>query len=61
LKFYRKMSYKACQRQYWTQCGINAQQGMLIDAADDFLLKLSAAADAGNRGETPNLPPDPGG
>ena len=61
LGFYRKMSYKACQIQRWPQCGITAGEGMRIDPTDDFLTKINAAAEAGERGESPKLPPDPGG
>jgi hypothetical protein len=61
LAFYRKYSYKTCSRGLWTQCAINAAQGMRVDPADDFLLKINDAAASGERGETPKLPPDPGG
>jgi serine/threonine protein kinase len=61
LAFYRKYSYLTCKRGLWTQCSINASEGMRVDPADDFLLKINAAAATGERGETPKLPPDPGG
>ena len=61
LGFYRKMSYKACKKQYWAQCTINSDQGMRIDPTDEFLTRIRAAGDAGERGENPKLPPDPGG
>ena len=61
LAFYRKYSYLTCKRGLWTQCSINASEGMRVDPADDFLLKINDAAATGERGETPKLPPDPGG
>ena len=61
LAFYRKYSYLTCKRGLWTQCAINASEGMRVDPSDDFLLKINDAAATGERGETPKLPPDPGG
>jgi serine/threonine protein kinase len=61
LVFYRKFAYMACKMQRWPQCAITAKNGMLVDPADSVLLKLDATAEAGDRGENPKLPPDPGG
>jgi len=61
LAFYRKFSYLTCSKTLWTQCQINAEQGLRVDPADDFLLKIHDAAETGERGETPKLPPNPGG
>jgi hypothetical protein len=61
LAFYRHFSYLTCSKGFWTQCDINATQGLLVDPSDEFLLKIKATAEAGDRGESPKLPPDPGG
>jgi hypothetical protein len=58
--FFRKMSHKACRSGLWVQCRIHAQSGLDIDPADETLIRLNAAADAGERGETPALPTLPG-
>jgi hypothetical protein len=58
--FFRKMSHKACSSGLWVQCRIHAQSGLDIDPADETLIRLNAAADAGERGETPALPTLPG-
>src|SRR4249919_564586 len=44
LAFYRKYSYLTCKRGLWTQCSINASEGMRVDPADAFLLKINDAA-----------------
>lgn len=54
--FFRKMSHRACSAQLWTQCQIAAQSGLDVDPADETLIRLHAAAESGQRGETPGIP-----
>lgn len=54
--FFRTMGHRACSAGLWVQCRIQAQNGLDIDPADETLIRLNAAADAGERGETPNIP-----
>jgi serine/threonine protein kinase len=59
LSYYRKSAYLLCDRGQWGNCGYIARQGLKIDASDETLIKLDAASAAGDRGETPTLPPLP--
>jgi hypothetical protein len=55
--YYRRLAHKACSKGLWTQCAIVAQKGLdEVDQADETLLGLRAAAQAGERGESPTVP-----
>ncbi len=56
LNYYRKSAHLLCERGQWGNCGYIARQGLKIDASDETLIKLDAAAAAGDRGESPALP-----
>jgi serine/threonine-protein kinase PpkA len=57
LAYYRRISYELCEQGKWAQCGFVARKGLdVVDAADHTLLKLRAASEAGERGESPVLP-----
>jgi hypothetical protein len=58
--YYRRMSYKLCAAEQWGACATVARRALEdIDAADEFLIKIRAAAETGMQGERPNLPPPP--
>jgi serine/threonine protein kinase len=57
LTYYRRLAHKACSKGLWTQCAVIAQKGLdEVDQADETLLGLRAAAQAGERGESPTVP-----
>lgn len=57
--YYRKMSYRLCEKEMWPSCGVIAKVGLQADPSDEVLKQIAAAADAAGRGETPKLPPKP--
>jgi serine/threonine-protein kinase PpkA len=59
-RFWQQKSWDACNRGLWVQCNFLAGRVTGdIDAADEFALKLRAAAESGLQGEQPTLPPRP--
>ena len=59
IRYYQGKARLACTGSQWGNCGFIARLGLTVDPSDDTLLKLDAAAAAGERGETPTLPPLP--
>jgi hypothetical protein len=59
IAFYRRSAHQLCVGEKWIPCGSIARVGLQIDPADDTLVKLNAASEQGQRGETPKIPPLP--
>lgn len=59
VKFYRRSAHKLCSMEQWVGCGSIARVGLQVDPADDTLVKLNAASEQGQGGETPKIPPLP--
>jgi serine/threonine protein kinase len=57
--FYRSSAHQLCAGEKWIPCANIARTGLQIDPGDDTLVKLNAAAEQGQRGETPRVPPLP--
>ncbi len=61
LAYYRRQSFRLCERGLWTQCGVIARVGLDVDPADPYLLQIRDAAADGEAGGAPALPPAPAG
>jgi hypothetical protein len=59
VSYYRRNAHKLCMNESWVFCGNIARTGLQIDPADETLVKLNVAAEQGQRGETPSIPPLP--
>jgi hypothetical protein len=58
--YFKLNIYKLCENGNYVGCGSLARTALqTIDPADETLLQLAAAADQGERGESPQLPPRP--
>ena len=56
VSFYRRYSNSACEKQQWGNCAVIAGLGLRVDPSDEVLVRINAAAQAGQRGEQPALP-----
>ncbi len=56
IRYYQGKAHLACEGGQWGNCGFIARLGLTVDPADETLVKLDAAAAAGDRGEKPTLP-----
>jgi hypothetical protein len=56
--YFKTNVYKLCNNGNWTACGVIARKALEeIDPADPYLLRLNDVAEAGQRGESPAVPP----
>lgn len=56
VSYYRRYAHLACQKEQWGNCAVIAGLGLQIDPSDALLVRITAAAEQGQRGERPNLP-----
>ena len=59
LNYFIKNTYKACELERWTGCGLLARKALEIDPSNNLLLELDKLSQAGERGEKVTMPPKP--
>jgi hypothetical protein len=59
VSYYRRYAHLACTKEQWGNCAVIAGLGLEIDPSDAVLVRINAAAEQGQRGERPKVPPLP--
>ncbi|MEO7252238.1 MAG: serine/threonine-protein kinase [Arenimonas sp.] len=57
--YYARNAHRLCEMEKWAPCGLIARKGLAIAPEDALLFKINAAAEQGQGGDTPKLPPLP--